>query len=198
MDSPPTPAPPDSTHPLSREAWRAWLEKHHDTADHVWLIRYKKAAGKPTFSYDDAVEEALCFGWIDSKPRKLDEERAMLYFARRKPRTGWSRLNKERVERMTVAGLMMEPGLAMVEVAKMDGSWTRLDDVENLVIPDDLAQAFDEHPPAAAHFEAFPRSVKRGILEWILNAKREATRKKRITETAVQAQRNERANQWRK
>ena len=174
------------------------MSEHHTTSENVWLIRYKKGAGKSTFSYDDAVEEALCFGWIDSLPRKLDEERSMLYFARRKPGSGWSRLNKQRVEKLLAEGAIAEAGLAMIDEAKADGSWTKLDDIENLVIPDDLASAFAAHPPAAGYFDAFPRSVKRGILEWISNAKREGTRKKRIDETAQLAQRNERANQWRK
>ena len=149
-------------------------------------------------SYNDAVEEAICFGWVDSLPRKLDEERAMFYFAPRKPRSGWSRVNKERVERMVAAGKMAPAGLDKIEQAKADGSWSKLDDIENLVIPDDLGAAFDAHSPAGEYFEAFPRSIKRGILEWIANAKRPSTREKRIHETATLAQRNERANQWRR
>lgn len=189
-------APPNSTHPLTRDEWRVWLERNHQQAEHVWLITYKQGTGKPTFSYDAAVEEALCFGWIDSLPRKLDDERKMLYFAPRKPGSGWSRPNKERVERMIAAGKMAAAGLAKIEAAKADGSWTALDDVENLVVPDDLAAALAEFSPASEHWEAFPRSVKRGILEWIGSAKRETTRTKRIEETARLAQVNERANQW--
>ncbi|MEB3355263.1 MAG: YdeI/OmpD-associated family protein [Synechococcales bacterium] len=188
--------PPNSTHPLSREEWRDWLAANHQQAENVWLITYKKSTGKPTLSYDDAVEEALCFGWIDSLPRKLDDERKMLYFAPRKPGSGWSRPNKERVERMVAAEKMAPAGLAKVEAAKADGSWTALDEIENLTIPDDLAAALAELPPAAENWEAFPRSVKRGVLEWIASAKREATRRKRVEETAQLAQRNERANQW--
>lgn len=189
--------PPNATHALSRDEWRAWLAENHEQAANVWLIRYKKAARKPTFSYDDAVEEALCFGWIDSLPRKLDDERSMLYFAPRKPGSGWSRVNKARIERMLTAGQMMPAGRAKIEAAKADGSWTALDAIENLEIPDDLAAAFANYPPSGDHFEAFPRSVKRGILEWISTAKRPATRAKRVQETAQRAQHNERANQWR-
>ncbi len=188
--------PPNSAHPLSRTAWRVWLEKHHGRDEGVWLVRHKKATGKPTLSYDEAVEEAVCFGWVDSLPRKLDAERSMLYFAPRKPGSGWSRPNKERVARMTEAGRMAPAGLAKVEAAKADRSWSALDDVESLVVPDDLAAAFDRHPGAAGYWEAFPRSAKRGILEWISTAKRDATRARRIEETARLAQRNERANQW--
>lgn len=192
----PTTAPPNSTHPLTRAAWRAWLETHHAHEDGIWLIRYKKVTGKPAVSYDEAVEEALCFGWVDSKPNKLDDERSLLWFAPRKAGSNWSRLNKERIARMEAAGQMTPTGRAKVEAAKADGSWTALDDVENLVIPGDLADALASYPGAAAHFDAFPRSAKRGILEWILNAKRAPTRAKRIAETARLAQDNIRANQW--
>jgi uncharacterized protein YdeI (YjbR/CyaY-like superfamily) len=160
-------------------------------------VSYKKATGKPRFEYDDAVEEALCFGWVDSKPNKLDEERTLLWFAPRKPGTGWSRPNKLRIDRMTQAGLMAEAGLRKVEQAKHDGSWTKLDAVEDLQIPDDLGQALKALSSAAQNFDAFPRSAKRGILEWIQNAKAPKTRAMRIEETARLASKNERANQWR-
>ena len=185
-------------HPLSREEWREWLVTHHDTAKHIWFVRYKKSTGNPVVSTNEAVEEALCFGWIDSLPRKLDEERTMLYFAPRKQGSGWSRLNKERIARMLEQGKMVDAGLKKIEEAKADGSWSKLDAIENLEIPDDLAIALAGLPPAVEYFDAFPRSVKRGILEWILSAKRSETRKKRVRETAEMAQNNERANQWRK
>ena len=190
--------PPNSTHPTTREEWRAWLEEHHERDEGVWLVRYKKGSGKPTFSYDEAVEEAICFGWVDSLPRKLDAERSMLYFAPRKPGSGWSRANKQRVARMTAAGKMASAGFAKVEAARADGSWSALDDIENLVVPDDLRAALDAHPPAAERFEAFPRSAKRGILEWIASAKKAETRARRIQETARLAAENIRANQWRR
>jgi uncharacterized protein YdeI (YjbR/CyaY-like superfamily) len=192
-----TTPPANSTHPLSRAEWRAWLAQNHTQKEGVWLISYKKATGKPRFEYDEAVEEALCFGWVDSKPAKLDDERSMLWFAPRKPRTNWSKPNKDRVERLTAAGLMMPPGLAKVKAAKADGSWNALDGVEALEMPDDLDAALNQFPHARANFEAFPRSVKRGILEWILNAKKPETRAKRIEETARLAEDNKRANQWR-
>lgn len=189
--------PENSVHPLSRAEWRAWLEQHHGRAAGVWMISYKQAAGKPRVTYDEAVEEALCFGWVDSKPGKLDAERTMLYFAPRKAGSGWARPNKERVERMLAAGLMAPAGLAKVEAAKRDGSWAMLDAVEDLVIPDDLGAALDSYPAARANFEAFPRSARRGILEWIVQAKTPATRARRVAETAALAQENRRANQWR-
>lgn len=191
-------APSNSTHPSDRAQWREWLTAHHTRPKGVWLIFYKKATGKPRVSYDEAVEEALCFGWIDSKGRKLDDERSLLWFAPRKPGTGWSKPNKERVERLSEAGLMAEAGLAKVEAAKRDGSWNLLDAVERLDIPADLAAAFSRYENASAHFEAFPRSAKRGILEWIATAQKPETRAARIEETARLAAENVRANQWRK
>jgi uncharacterized protein YdeI (YjbR/CyaY-like superfamily) len=196
MTDKPTP-PPNSTHPLTRAEWRAWLRDNHTRSEGVWLISFKKATGQPAVSYDEAVEEALCFGWVDSKPNKLDAERTMLYFAPRKGGSGWSRPNKERVERMIAAGLMTAAGLAKVEEAQADGTWTMLDAVENLEVPQDLAAEFDKYPNARANWEAFPRSAKRGILEWIVQAKRPETRVKRIAETARLAEDNVRANQWR-
>jgi uncharacterized protein YdeI (YjbR/CyaY-like superfamily) len=191
-------APANSVHPLTRAKWRAWLEQHHTRKEGVWLISYKKTTGKSRFEYDEAVEEALCFGWVDSKSNRLDEERSMLWFAPRKPGTGWSKPNKERVERLIAQGLMMPAGLARVEAARRDGSWNALDAVEALAIPPDLVTALASHPGAAEHFEAFPRSVKRGILEWIATAKKPETRSKRIEETARLAAQNIRANQWRR
>ncbi len=190
-------APEPSVHPLSRAEWREWLRANHARTTGVWLVSYKKATGKPRFEYADAVEEALCFGWVDSKPNKLDAERTLLWFAPRRPGTGWSRPNKIRIERMMQAGLMADAGMRKVEQAKRDGSWTRLDAVEDLTIPDDLAQALAKHAQAEQNFDAFPRSAKRGILEWVLYAKTPDTRARRIDETARLASTNTRANQWR-
>lgn len=188
--------PANSFHALTRAEWRAWLAEHHTQTDGVWLITFKKPTGKPRVEYDEAVEEALCFGWVDSKPGKLDDERTMLYFAPRKVRSGWARTNKIRVERLLAAGLMMPAGLAKIDAAKQDGSWTMLDAVENLEIPADLAMELAKYPSATGHFNAFPKSAKRGILEWITQAKRPETRQKRISETARLANDNVRANQW--
>ncbi|UUX96956.1 YdeI family protein [Aquabacterium sp. J223] len=167
MMSPPNPW----VHPLTRTEWREWLRLNHERATGVWLVSHKKATGRPRVEYDAAVEEALCFGW--------------------------SRPNKQRVERLLQAGLMAEAGLRKVEQARRDGSWTKLDAIEELQVPDDLAQALAGQPDAARHFDAFPRSAKRGILEWIASAKTAETRARRIYETARLASRNERANQWR-
>ena len=182
--------------PATRAQWRSWLAEHHAAITGVWLVSYKKATGKPRIEYEEAIEEALCFGWVDGKANTLDEERSMLWFAPRKPRTGWSRPNKQRVARLLAAGLMAPAGLAKVEAAQADGSWNSLDAVEALEVPLDLARALAAYPQAARNFEAFPRSVKRGILEWIVQAKRPETRVARIAETARLADENERANQW--
>lgn len=190
-------SPSNSVFPKTRAAWREWLQANYEQDDGVWFIRYKKSAGKPIVRFDDAVEEALCFGWIDSLPRKLDEDRTMLYFAPRKQGSNWSGLNKQRVQKMIDAGLMTPAGMAKIEASKADGSWDALNDVENLVIPEDLDAAFTRYPNSKKNFENFPPSVRRGILEWILNAKRDATRQKRIDETARLAADNIRANQWR-
>jgi uncharacterized protein YdeI (YjbR/CyaY-like superfamily) len=180
-----------------RAAWRAWLASNHATSGGAWLVTWRRASGRPVLEYEAAVEEALCFGWVDSKPGKVDAERTKLYFAPRKPRSGWARPNKLRVERLLAAGLMAPVGLAAVELAKANGSWTLLDEVEDLVDPPDLVVALAAHPPAADRWAAFPRSARRGILEWIVQAKRPETRAARILETATRAARNERANQWR-
>jgi uncharacterized protein YdeI (YjbR/CyaY-like superfamily) len=190
-------APENSVHPLTRTEWRAWLEQNHTRKEGVWLVTYKKATGKPRVEYGESVEEALCFGWVDSKGNKLDEERSLLWFAPRKNGSNWSASNKERVERLIAAGLMAPAGLARIEAAKADGSWNALDAVEALEIPPDLQAVLGSYSAARQNFEAFPRSVKRAILEWISNAKRPETRAKRIEETARLAQENIRANQWR-
>ena len=191
-------APSNSVHPLTRAEWRSWLEQNWSRTEGIWLVSYKKDTGKPRFEYDEAVEEALCFGWVDSKPSKLDDERSLLWFAPRKRGTGWSKPNKDRVERLIAQGLMAPPGLAKIEAAKQDGSWNALDAVEALEISPDLAEALASYSLAATNFDAFPRSVKRGILEWIVNAKKPETRAQRVSETARLAQDNVRANQWRK
>ena len=179
------------------DEWRAWLEAHHADAEGVWLIIYKKGSDRPSITYKEAVPHALCYGWVDSVPNKRDAESFYQYFSPRSPKSNWSGLNKRYIAEMEAAGLMRPAGAAMVADAKASGTWDALNDVENLVIPDDLAAAFAQYDGAEANFKAFPPSAQRGILEWIFNAVRPATRAKRITETAEKAARNERANQWR-
>jgi uncharacterized protein YdeI (YjbR/CyaY-like superfamily) len=160
------------------------------------MVSWKAATGRPRVSYDDAVSEALAFGWVDSLPRALDDERTMLYFSRRKPTSAWSRPNKQRVEELRRQGLMTDAGEEVIARAERNGAWARLDDVEDLKEPDDLQAALDALPPARTHWDAFPPSARRGILEWITQAKRPATRDRRIAETARLAADNIRANQW--
>jgi uncharacterized protein YdeI (YjbR/CyaY-like superfamily) len=188
--------PVDAIHPKSRDEFRAWLEQNWRQPTGVWVISYKKATGLPRVEYDDLVVECLCYGWIDSKPGLIDDERSMLYIAPRKPGSNWSKINKDRAEMAIAAGLMAPPGLDKIEFAKRNGSWNALDGVEALVIPPDLRHELQQYPDAESNFQGFPKSAQRGILEWILNAKRPETRQKRIEETARLAQENERANQW--
>ncbi len=187
----------EQVHPETREEWRAWLDANHATSPGVWVVSWKKSTGRPSIGYDALVEEALCFGWVDSLPRSLDAERSMNLLTPRKPTSRWSRVNKQRVESLLARGLMTPAGVAVVEQAKANGAWTALDAVEELEVPDDLQQAFDDAPGSFEQWLAFPRSVKRAILEWILDARSDATRAKRVHETAEKAARGERANQWR-
>ena len=179
-------------HAEDRAAWRAWLEANHANESGVWLVSWRKGIG-PRIEYEDAVEEALCFGWIDSQGGNLDERRSRQYFAPRKPTSGWAATNKARIERLIRERRMHPAGLAAIERARENGSWTLLDDVERGVIPDDLAAALAAHPPAAENFDGFPKSAKRAMLEWTAQAKRPETRQKRVLQIAERAAANERA-----
>lgn len=183
-------------HCKNRKAWRKWLEKNHVTEKSVWLIIYKKESGTNSVYYPEAVDEALCFGWVDSKVNKRDDQSYYQYFAQRNPRSNWSKLNKEKVEKLLAQGLMEPAGLAMIELAKKTGTWTALDEVEKQLVPADMQLLLDQQPVAQANWNLFPKSVKRGILEWILNAKKPETRKLRIEETVRLAAKNIRANQY--
>ncbi|PRY68394.1 uncharacterized protein YdeI (YjbR/CyaY-like superfamily) [Glaciihabitans tibetensis] len=185
-------------HAETRSEWREWLLANHNTQSAVWLVSWKKATGRPALTYDEAVSEALAVGWVDSKPQKLDDERTLLYFSVRKPGSAWSRPNKNRIDQLRREGLMTEAGELAVARAIDNGSWFALDEVEDLVVPHDLDDAFDHNPPARSNWNGFPRSARRGILEWIVQAKRPATREARIAETARLAALNQRANQWRR
>ena len=178
-----------------RAAWRRWLERHHATSPSVRLAIGKKGASVPHVGYADAVEEALCFGWIDGRAGSLDDDAYLLLMSRRKPGSGWSAINKERIERMTAAGLMTPAGQAVIDAARADGSWSKLDASEALTVPRDLAAAFRASPDAKRHFDAFPPSARKVILAWIGDAKRPETRAKRVEETARLANENVRANQ---
>ncbi len=181
----------------SRKAWRAWLEKNHQVKQSVWLVIFLKECGTPSVYYPEAVDEALCFGWIDSKPNKRDDESYYQFFSRRNPKSNWSAVNKKKVAKLIELGLMQEAGYNTIELAKKTGTLEALDAIENLVLPDDLQKEFNKNNGAFVNWENFPKSVKRGILEWISNAKKEETREKRIKETVTLANKNIRANQFR-
>ncbi|MFN8286561.1 MAG: YdeI/OmpD-associated family protein [Chitinophagales bacterium] len=183
--------------PRNRKAWRQWLAKNHTGLKNVWLVFYNKKSGKARFGYDEAVEEALCFGWIDGTANPRDEESSYRLFAQRNPKSNWSKLNRERAERLINEGLMAEAGLKMIELAKKSGTWEALIDVQNSVIPPDLQKLLDKNKTALKNFSAFPPSSKRIILEWILNAKRPETREKRLKETVELAAQNIKANHYR-
>lgn len=178
----------------NRAAWRKWLAKHAAVATAVWLIIYKKESGVPSIYYPDAVDEALCFGWIDSTPNKRDDNSYYQFFAKRNPKSNWSQVNKQKVEKLIAEGRMTPQGLAIIELAKQTGTWDALNAVDAIAIPDDLQQALVQNKMAQQYFEAFSRSSKRGILEWILNAKKPETRQKRIAETVSLAAKNVKAN----
>jgi uncharacterized protein YdeI (YjbR/CyaY-like superfamily) len=180
----------------SKTAFRNWLIENHIAETNLWLIIYKKDSGTPSITYDQAVDEALCFGWVDSSINKRDDDSFFQYFAKRNPKSNWSRVNKLKVEKLISEGLMTELGIKMIDLAKQTGTWIALDDVENLINPLDLQESLDQNPLAKEYFELFPRSVKRGILEWLMNAKQTETRLKRIAEIVTKAERNERANQF--
>lgn len=177
-----------------RAAWRRWLQRNHTRTVGIWLVFDKKSAdGHRPLSYEDIVEESLCFGWIDSLPRKLSTTQSMIYVSPRKPRSVWSALNKRRLPPLIENGLMTAAGLAKIDAAKADGSWSVLDAAESLEIPPDLSESLSKLPPASTHFAAFPPSTRRGILWWIHSAKRPETRAQRVAETTRLAALNQRA-----
>ena len=183
-------------YPKSRQGWREWLQENHHKKQSVWLIYYKKKSNIPTVTYSEAVDEALCFGWIDSKSKPIDNEKFMQFFSRRKENSVWSKVNKQKIERLTRDGLMTEAGLAIVEKAKQNGSWTILDEAEAVIIPADLEKGFQKRPNAKKYFLSLSRSDKRNILQWLVLAKRQETREKRITEIVELADKNQKPKQF--
>jgi uncharacterized protein YdeI (YjbR/CyaY-like superfamily) len=178
--------------PTTVEEWSAWLREHHTQPSGVWVVSPRRAVDRP-FSYEEAVLEALRYGWVDSTVRPVDERRTMMWFAPRRKGSMWTRINKGRVARLEEAGLMQPAGAAAVAVAKETGMWTLMDDVEDLVVPADLAEAFDRNPGAREHWESWSPSARKLILTWIVLAKRPETRASRITTTAEKAARGEKS-----
>jgi len=173
--------------PSNQREWRKWLENNHDKKNGVWLIIYKKGSDSPNLSWSHAVDEALCFGWIDSLKRPIDGEKYKQYFGRRKATSTWSKINKDKVEQLIEQGDMRAAGLKSIEIAKENGSWTILDEVEALIIPDDLELELGKHPDAKDYFLSLSKSARKSLLHWIVMAKRKETRHKRIVEIAENA-----------
>lgn len=178
----------------SRPQWRAWLERNHSRAESIWLVTYKKHTGDRHVPYAHVVEEALCFGWIDSVPRRLDESRSMLLLSPRKPKSPWSALNKKRIVALIAQGLMTPIGMAKIDAAKSDGSWTKIDSIQSLKPPTDLRKALAKNAAARKAFEAFSPSSRKALLQWILSAKAATTREARITKIVRLAALGLRAN----
>jgi len=170
--------------PSSRHDWREWLSQNHNSTQAVWLVYYKKESGTPTVSYSDAVDEALCFGWIDSTKKSLGNDSFMQFFCRRKQISVWSKINKAKVQRLIEEGFFTQAGFESIEVAKQNGYWSILDEVEELVVPKDLEKALKAKKGAKTFFSGLSKSVKKSILQWVVLAKRPETRQKRIAEIA--------------
>jgi uncharacterized protein YdeI (YjbR/CyaY-like superfamily) len=183
-------------YPRNRKEWRNWLQKNHAAAQHIWVIIYKKETGKPSVTYAEVVEEALCFGWIDSKPNKRDAESYVLFIAPRKTKSVWSALNKKRIESLLRENKIAAAGLQKIEAAKKDGSWNALDKVDAMEMPAALKKEFSKNKSAFKNFDAFPPSTKKAIYQWMASAKTETTLLKRAAETVTLAAKNIRANQW--
>ena len=184
-------------YPETKQQWRKWLEKNHSRKDAVWLMYYKKNAGKPTINWSEAVDEALCFGWIDSKAETIDTDRYRQYFCKRKPNSTWSKINKQKIKLLTSNGLMAQAGIDVITIAKQNGSWTILDEVEELIIPAELEKAFETFENSKDYFLSLSKSKKKGLLQWIALAKTDATRQKRIFELAANASQNQQPKQFR-
>jgi uncharacterized protein YdeI (YjbR/CyaY-like superfamily) len=175
----------------NRDEWRAWLEENHDSTSKVWLIYYKKHIQKESVRYEEAVEEALCFGWIDSKVKGIDEEKFMQRYTPRQEESNWSESNKRRVKKLIDLGLMTEAGLKAIEIAKRNGSWYRLDDIDKeIVVPEDLEAALAKNTVAKENFKNFAPSHKKQYLYWLKSAKKAETREKRLTEIVKRAEEN--------
>lgn len=177
-------------YPTSQSEWREWLQENHVSKQAVWVVFYNKNSSKPSISWSEAVDVALCFGWIDSKKIAVDKESSHQFFSKRKPKGTWSKINKQKVEKFIAEGLMSELGLSVIENAKQNGSWTILDEVEELIVPFDLETAFTQYPNSKNFYLSLSKSVKKAILQWLVLAKTIETRNKRIAEIIASAEQN--------
>jgi len=183
--------------PQNRKEWRIWLELNHADKDAVWLIFHKKKSPNHNLSWSDSVDEALCFGWIDSTKRTVDSEKYKQYFSKRKAKSNWSKINKEKVKALIDQGLMEQKGYKSIEVAKENGSWSILDGVEALIIPDDLKEELTKHKGAREYFNILSKSDKKILLYWVVSAKRSETRQKRVLVIAQSASEKMKPKQFR-
>ena len=181
-------------HPETLDAWRAWLAEHHASVDGVWLARWTKASGRAALDYAGVVEEALCFGWIDGLVHSLPDGRQAHLLTPRRAGSGWSRSNKDRVERLLAEGRMTDAGVAAVAAAKADGSWTMQDAAEALIEPEELAAGLDAVPAARRNWDRFPPSPRRALIWWVMSAKRPETRARRVATVVDEAAAGRRAN----
>lgn len=173
------------------------MKNNHKKEEAVWLIFFKKGSKTPNLDWSEAVDEALCFGWIDSVKRSIDDDRYKQYFSKRKRNSIWSKINKEKIDQLMAKGLMTEAGLKTIEIAKQNGSWTILDSVEALEIPEDLDNALAINETAKEHFLRFSKSTQKSLLYWVVSAKRPETRQKRIAEIVENASNNLKPKQFR-
>lgn len=180
-------------HAETRAQWRAWLAANHGSERGVWLCSWRSPTGRAACPYPDAVEEALCFGWIDSTASKLDDDRGLQLYTPRKPKSSWTRLNRRRVDAMEAAGLMTEAGRRAVEAAKANGYWTIYDAVEDLSEPDDLASALDADARARSNWDGFPPSARKQMLWWVISAVQPDTRARRVGTIVTEAAAGRRA-----
>jgi len=180
-------------HPADLAAWRAWLAANCDTARGVWVASWRKASRRDPVAYSDLVEEAICFGWIDSTVNTLDEHRSLQLMTPRKPKSGWTRLNRQRFAALEGQGRMTDAGRRAAEVAKANGWWTIYDPVEDLIEPPDLAEALDASPPARSAWDGFPPSARKQMLWSVISAGRPETRANRIARIVVEAAQGRRA-----
>ncbi|MFK7757218.1 MAG: YdeI family protein [Flavobacteriales bacterium] len=183
--------------PKSQKDWRNWLAKNHQLKQSVWLIYFKSSTKVPSISWSEAVDEALCFGWIDSTKKSIDVNRYMQYFSKRKPNGMWSKINKDKVDYLISKGLMQKTGYMSIEIAKKNCSWSILDEVEALILPKDLRKEFIERPGSLEFYEGLSKSTKKILLGWVALAKRPETRQKRVIEIAENASRNTKPKQFR-
>ena len=182
--------------PANQQEWRKWLEKNHQQKNSVWLVIHKKNTANTNLSWSQAVDHALCYGWIDSTKRTIDAERYKQYFCKRKAVSNWSKINKEKVTYLTKKDLMAQAGHKSIAIAKANGSWTILDTVEALEIPADLAEELKKRKGATEFFVALSKSGKKQLLYWVISAKRKETRQKRIQEIAENAGKNQKPKQF--